>query len=67
MQISLEIIFFKATYNTKTKTSRLSFTSWILVEGIGHETDVLFMLLLLLCILEGDQSKVFFFAYFVMF
>ena len=39
MRIVEEILFFKASYDTKT--NHLFFASWILAEGREHETDVL--------------------------
>ena len=43
MRILEEILFFKATYNTKrNKRIHLSFASWILAEERGHEIDLIF-------------------------
>ena len=48
MRIFEEILFFKATYNTKiNKTIHLSFASWILAEGRVHETYICRVFILL--------------------
>ena len=39
MRICEEILFFKATYNTKTNKQFAS-AGWILAEGRGRETDL---------------------------
>ena len=51
MRIFKETLFFEAVYNRKTnkQTNHLSFASWILVEGRGLETDVLYIRQLVSC------------------
>ena len=58
MRIFEEILFFKATYNSKTnKQITYSFAGLILAEREGHETDVRSDLFNCVCIVRSFEKE----------